>query len=177
MNNPLFRLTVSAAAILVVVTIARLRKLSFERDLGLRWPDLKIAAAWIAGWIVWMIVAEMIYRKLGMVPERWQGRSGSTLAVLFASMVVLAPLAEELVFRGLVYWRLSPTAAGPIGAIVIAAVIFAAIHYQYGPKEWLFILIDGLLLGLARHQSGSLYVPIVMHMLGNFYAFYQRMPR
>jgi membrane protease YdiL (CAAX protease family) len=175
-ENPIFRLVLPAAAILIVVAIARMRGIS-RRELGVIAPDAKVAAAWIAGWIVWIIATELISRKIGIAsPERWTGRSASTIAVLFVAMVILAPLAEELLFRGLFYWRVSGTAVGPFGAIIAAAAIFAAIHFQYGPAEWAFIFADAILFGLARYHSDSVMLPIAMHVLGNLYAFSQRVP-
>jgi len=37
------------------------------------------------------------------------------------------------------------------------------------------ILADGLFFGLARHRTGSVVVPIVLHGVGNSYAVYQRL--
>jgi membrane protease YdiL (CAAX protease family) len=41
----------------------------------------------------------------------------------------------------------------------------------------LMIFVDGIVLGLARHFSGSLYVPIAMHMLGNLFSIAQSLAR
>jgi membrane protease YdiL (CAAX protease family) len=40
-------------------------------------------------------------------------------------------------------------------------------HYAYGPGTLALIAVDGVVLGLARHRSGSLWVPAAMHALGN----------
>ena len=39
----------------------------------------------------------------------------------------------------------------------------------------MLIFVDGLVFGLARYHTGSIFVPILLHMLGNTYAVWQRL--
>lgn len=175
-SSPVMKLLLPVATLLVITAIVRARGLSWQ-NLGAVAPPWKSAVAWTVGWIVWIALAEVLATRLGAAPaERWPVRSGSTLAILFVGMVLLAPLAEELLFRGLVYWRVAQTPAGVPGAILAGAVIFTVIHLQYGFREWLFILADGILLGLARYQSKSVWLTTFLHALGNLYAYSQRLP-
>jgi len=87
------------------------------------------------------------------------------LAVLL--LVVLAPLSEELLFRGFIFGGLAPSVVGPIGAIVLSSAIFAVIHVQY---SWLImtqIFIYGCVFGVVRWRSGSLWPPMIAHGLIN----------
>jgi len=89
----------------------------------------------------------------------------STLYLCFV-IVVLAPVFEELLFRGFLFKGLRESKAGKWGAIIITSVIFAIIHII----NVVPILILGLLFGLAREKTGTVYVPITMHVLNNFVA-------
>lgn len=71
-------------------------------------------------------------------------------------IVILAPISEELMFRGLLFWRIKNSKLKTIGAIIIPAILFSAIHIQYSELLTLgIIFIDGLFYGLARHFSKS----------------------
>ncbi len=84
---------------------------------------------------------------------------------LILGISIMAPLTEELLFRGIVqgeFRRVMPEPA----AIVLQAVLFAAYHMQ--PVQSTYALIPGLLLGMAYAWSRSIWVPILMHMTYNF---------
>ena len=86
------------------------------------------------------------------------------LPVLVA--VVLAPLAEEVFFRGMVQSMLRRYTGRPWPAIVITSLFFAMMHLgtrQAVPS--LFVL--GVVLGYNYERSGRLYSPILIHALFN----------
>jgi membrane protease YdiL (CAAX protease family) len=56
--------------------------------------------------------------------------------------------------------------------IAITAIGWAVLHYFYGAAVVLVIVVDGILLGLARWKTGSVYTPIAMHALYNLYAIW-----
>ena len=87
----------------------------------------------------------------------------------------MAPIAEELIFRGVAFTRLARTGLEASGAIAVTAAVFAILHLQYGPGPVTIILIDGLFYGLARAKTGSVLVPLVCHMIGNSYAAWERL--
>lgn len=77
---------------------------------------------------------------------------------------IAAPVAEELLFRGIVqgeFRRVMPEWA----AVVIQAVLFSAFHMQIVQSS--YVLLPGLLLGIAYAWSKSLWIPIAMHILFN----------
>jgi uncharacterized protein len=87
--------------------------------------------------------------------------------------VVLAPLLEELAFRGALFGLLRPR-LGPGPTVGVTALVFTLAHAQYGPPELIQVLVDGVLFGLARLRTGSTRVPFCMHVLGNALAAWQR---
>ena len=169
----------SAAIVAVVVVVVTLRELSWTTDVGLTLPNLDLSLAWLGVWPVWMALSERLFERLGVPqPERWSGDEGRRLLALrFVGMVLLAPFAEELMFRGLLYSRFDASPIGLVGAVLVPALAFAALHFQYGWRECLWIFLDGALLGLARWHSDALVYPMLMHAAGNAHAYYQRFPR
>ena len=95
----------------------------------------------------------------------------------YIAVAVLAPLAEELVFRGAILSALlrSRKLASfsqnhyPIYAICISAVLFALIHGN--PAQMPRAFLDGLLLGWIVYRSGSLILAIILHWINNSLAF------
>jgi uncharacterized protein len=176
-RGTLLHLATSTGMIVVVFAVCLARRLPLRSFLGLRWPDGRQVAQWVALFVLLVAVEELAAGSLGLAkPEPWAGRyTGWLLALRLAGIVVLAPVAEELVFRGVLFSRIAASRLGPAGAIVIPAALFALIHVQYGGAEILLILIDGLFYGLARYRTGSVLVPMLLHCLGNGYAVYQRL--
>ncbi len=78
--------------------------------------------------------------------------------------VVVAPLAEEFVFRGFLYGVLKRY-AGAVPALIFTGVSFALIHLHVPSLLPLFLL--ACVLTLAYELSGSLLVPMAMHALFN----------
>ena len=80
--------------------------------------------------------------------------------------VVLAPVIEEMLFRGYLFTALRPV-QGPAVSIAISAVAFALYHLENGFLFALFVLPTGLLLGYVRERSGNIALPLLIHALMN----------
>jgi len=89
------------------------------------------------------------------------------LAVIAA--VVLAPVAEELLFRGLLHrslrsrWRIVPATA-------VSSMLFAVVHVDVAlsqPLALIGLTLVGAILAVAYERTGSLLVPIVIHAVHN----------
>jgi len=88
--------------------------------------------------------------------------------LLFVTTTFLAPLFEEVIFRGI----LLPTLARDFGiilGIIVSAFIFALAHLSLGEMPPLFVL--GIGLGITRIASGSLLSSVIMHSLWNGLTF------
>ncbi len=88
--------------------------------------------------------------------------SDTAWAVLLA--VIIAPLTEELVFRGYLYGVIKKY-GGQVAAMFTSALLFAAVHHNLPAMPALALL--GIGLTLAYEITGSLWAPVVMHMLFN----------
>jgi hypothetical protein len=80
------------------------------------------------------------------------------------SLVVVAPLTEELLFRGLILRGLLARTS-PRRAIVISALLFALFHLN--PWQFPTAFFAGLLLGWAYFRTGSLVLCMAGHALNN----------
>jgi uncharacterized protein len=89
----------------------------------------------------------------------------SGLLWLFLGVSVLAPVTEELLFRGIVQGELRKAMPEWL-AIVLQALIFAAYHMQLVQSS--YVILPGLMLGFAYYWTRSLWVPIAMHIGFNF---------
>ena len=84
--------------------------------------------------------------------------------LLILTAVVIAPIAEELIFRGYIFGVLRRY-AGRWWAMLISASVFAAIHAHIPSLAGLFVL--AVALTLVYEGAGSLWAPILMHSLFN----------
>jgi len=87
----------------------------------------------------------------------------------FLMLVIIAPLAEELLFRGYLFGKLRKYAPLWI-SILITSLIFAVVHFAWNVGFDVFAL--SIVLCLLRVVSGSLWPSIMLHMLKNGVAFY-----
>jgi uncharacterized protein len=77
--------------------------------------------------------------------------------------VIGAPLAEEFLFRGLMYGVLRDTPVGGAGAALVTSVVWASVHAQYSVYGLVAIFLIGLYLCYLREKTGSLWPPILCH--------------
>ena len=174
----LLKLCGPLAGILVLFLVLRLRGLAWRDQLAMRRPAWQKVALWMIIWIAWVLASDVVTDWLGMPPpEPWKPYPPLIIALRILAIGVLGPIAEELVFRGVIYSRLSKTRLGTWGAIVVIAAAWAAIHVQYELAVLAVIFLDGIVLGAARRDSGSVVVPILMHMFGNLYSIAESLSR
>jgi uncharacterized protein len=176
-RDTLLRVLLPIIGVVIVIIVARQRDMSFTRDLGLRLPSWESTLMWLVLFVALVVIEEWLSNAWGLSkPEPWSVKyHGTTKVIRVLALVLIAPISEEVVFRGMLYHLVSTTRLQDVGAILITALIFAAFHYQYSSKEVLLILADGLFFGVVRYATGSTVLTIALHMLGNSYAAYQRL--
>lgn len=81
---------------------------------------------------------------------------------------ILAPIAEELIFRGLVYLRLRDY-LGVKNAIVISSLLFGIYHGNVVQGIYAFSM--GMLFAYGMEKFKSLWAAILLHMAGNSWMF------
>ena len=90
--------------------------------------------------------------------------------LIFIAAVVLAPLQEELLFRGFLFSALARSRAGLIGATLLTSLGWAAIH-GYSPQGDATIFALGLALSFILWRTGSTRVTMLCHGCYNALAF------
>lgn len=169
--SPLAKVLVPLAVLAGLWLVCRARRISWSRDLGLVRPSLMPALAWLGLALAWMLGTDALLHWRGPWDLRpWQAQTLWVAAARVLGVGLLGPLAEEVAFRGLLDFRLRR--AGLPAGVVLGGVAagWAALHYAYTPAVVAVIFGEGLLLGLARRRTGSLWVPVLMHVAWNLYA-------
>jgi len=105
-------------------------------------------------------------QEQGLVPEQWDASRAAPFVANALVVVVLAPIIEELTFRGLGFTLLERF--GRWAAIVFVGLAFAAVHGLV--EGFLLLAVFGALLALIRSRSGSIYPPILLHAVFNGFA-------
>ena len=81
------------------------------------------------------------------------------------SVVVFGPIAEELLFRGIIHNSIKKV-CNPYVAIVLSGLMFGIWHGEF--VQSVYTTFFGIALAVVYEYSGSLWVPIGMHILNNF---------
>lgn len=175
-EDQLAGLTVAQAVIIIAMVAVLTRRkggLSRARMLGLErigaWRLGRAVAAILVAIFLLTELPQLVFHVSDRDALKWMAAlSPIWLAVVLA--VVIAPLSEELLFRGFLFGGLAPSRLGPIGAIAVTSAIWAVIHVQYAWPIMVQIFVYGATFGVARWRTGSLWPSIVAHGLINLYA-------
>jgi membrane protease YdiL (CAAX protease family) len=140
--------------------------------LGLRAPpSWRAAAGWIAASIlaIWVVGAALnpfleAGEEQGLVPDDWDPDRAGAFVANFVVVALVAPVVEELTYRGLGFAAVRQFFGGA-AAVVVTGVAFGLAH---GLVIALPVLtIFGLILGWLRLRTESLYPPIILHAVFN----------
>jgi len=149
-----------------------LRLRTVPRDLGA--ASVNLLAVWPL--MVAMLIATTIMARLLQGPDfempqhetlktMTEYSSVSLQILLVFVAVVVAPLIEEAMFRGMFQTMIRSYLGRPWLAIIATSALFASVHEDITHWPALFVLALGL--GYAYEKSGSLFRPIFMHALFN----------
>lgn len=93
------------------------------------------------------------------------------LFLTFFGLVVVAPITEEILFRGILYPALHDSTNRPKLSAFVTSITFAAIHFDFSIASMISRTLLGWLFLRGRTVGGSLYVSIWLHALQNFCVF------
>ncbi len=94
------------------------------------------------------------------------------LAALFLVGALIAPVAEEICFRGILYTYLRRW--GFVPALIGSTALFAILHSVHGVP--VIQITGGIVFAVAYETSRNLIVPITLHILGNLALFALSLP-
>ena len=130
------------------------------------WQDPLFRLALLAGPMVWII----LYLILRPEPQ-WGWPLASPLQYLLP--VVVYPVLEEIVFRGLVQELVrdyvSGRCFGPLSvANLLTSLLFTALHFIYHAPLWAaLVFLPSLVFGFFKDRTGRLTAPILLHAFYN----------
>ena len=164
--------------------VIRVRGGNLKQYLVLRPFSLAVGMGMIGLLLIFMIGSQALTYVLDKSPLAFVDplyQSVSSVWLLIFAMVIVAPIYEELIFRGILWSAIAEQFTSPPdteyrGAIVaslVTSLIFAIIHLQYGIYEISTIVVLALLFCYARIKSGSLILPILLHIINNGAAMWQ----
>ena len=148
------------------------------------WSDIGLAPV---GFFVYLLLAAGVTSLFSLFP--WFDATevqevgfnsyivGFDRVVAFVTLVVIAPIAEELVFRGWLYGKMREkfnlkvsNNVSMVISIILVSVLFGVLHMQWNVGVNVFAM-SIVLCGL-REITGTVYAGILMHMIKNGVAFY-----
>jgi hypothetical protein len=88
----------------------------------------------------------------------------------FIIAVILAPLWEELTFRGFLLSSLADTRIGFWGGAIVANILWTALHATYSWAGVASVFLAGLILSWLVWRTGSIKPAIISHAIGNVFA-------
>lgn len=186
-DNPILNLALSAGiyvlSFAVVVGLPWLighfrttrQEIGFTRSPS--WIDIGLAPA---GFVIYMVLSAILLQTAtryfpGIDIDQAQdvGFSGISqyyeYILAFITLVVLPPLAEELLFRGYLYGKLRRVSSVAV-SVLLTSLVFGLVHMQWNVGIDTFAL--SLVLCVLREMTGSIWSSILLHMLKNGLAFF-----
>ena len=87
--------------------------------------------------------------------------------VIFLSVVIIGPLVEELLFRGLVFREAEKIRKG-LFPVFVSAVLFGLFHMEF--VQVVYTMVMGFVFGLVYQMTRSFMLVWYLHILNNFMA-------
>ena len=197
LSKPVWTAVFSALVYLLAMTliifippklIKKINLKTSRRELGLTetptWTDIGLAPV---GFVVSLILAAGLVAIFSLFPwfdaEEAQDvgfnlfMSGGDKVIAFLTLVVVAPIAEEIIFRGWLYGKIReylhlrvPEKVGVSVSILVVSALFGLVHFQWNVGVNVFAL--SVVLCAMREVTGTIYAGILTHMIKNGIAFY-----
>jgi len=161
--------------------IKKFKTKTTREELGLKgtlmWRDIGLA---IAGFAAYLVLAGLLLYVFSLIfswfdPQEAQEIGFSNLSsvsqriLAFFALVIVAPIAEEVIFRGWLYGKLRKYTNIWISILLVSA-LFAAAHGTWNVAINVFAM--SIVMCLIRELTGTIWGSIFLHFLKNAIAFY-----
>jgi membrane protease YdiL (CAAX protease family) len=162
----------------LIALLVRLRKgTTVKQYLGLNTVASRTMFTWLGILTLFALISDLLTRFLGrpIVPEFMVNvyETAYFVPLLWVAFIVAAPLFEEVLFRGFLFEGFQHSKLGPIGTVLLTSLAWTVLHMQYGVYELSIIFALGIVFGVARLKTRSVYPPLAMHSLFNLFAMVQ----
>ncbi len=173
--------TTDITAALLITSTVTVSLLTIGIFLWARWTE--VSPRWIRTrpWmtLVWSSLAALgavipalwLQEQMPPLPNLMENEFDMILANRWGYLAIglLAPLAEELVFRGAILKVLLNSRLSVVNAIVVSALLFALVHAN--PAQMPYAFLIGLLLGWMYWRTGSILPGMAYHWVNNSVAY------
>lgn len=141
----------------------------WTHTLGLRSFDGAALRYWLAILLAFLCIEYLLNQIIDIDPGEFiKVVSGSKHLLLSLVVVLLAPVLEELVFRGYLFQAWRNTRLGLSGTLLLTSAIFTSLHMgQYNAIILAMLFVLSIVLGLAREKTDSVWVPVILHSVNN----------
>lgn len=170
------------SVLIIIVALAAIRILTQSNPMAIRREHVSLRE-WLASFLLVIGVAGVITLLMTGIQElakyvpvieeainnyielseNFIGSGSIPIVILTTCFIV--PIAEDLVFRGIIQGELRRVMPGWL-AVLIQAVIFALVHGN--PIQISYVILPAIVLGASYEWTKSIYVPIALHMIFNF---------
>lgn len=167
-------------AIVLPVFLLMRRFLGFRKELRIRKPNMRIGLYVVLAAFASVVVVDGLFllsQQFLPVPSDYieglrhlKPHGFLPLTTTFIGLCVVVPLAEEVIFRGLIQ-RVFARNMGGVVAFVLSGVFFGAIHLS--PHLLLSMVAFGIFLGFLLYATENLTYTIVAHAILNTVALWQ----
>lgn len=170
----------------VIIWFVHSRKESFRRAVALHalhWKDLGYAIVGVVVYVMLFVVSLTIVNAIVPIDTTKEQAigferdiRGAALVMAFASLVIIPPLVEEMVFRGFLYGTFRGRNIRIGTSIFITSAIFGFLHL-FGSNDgllWIAFLdtfVLSIVLCVLRETTGSIWASIMVHALKNGFVF------
>ncbi|MBN8866631.1 MAG: CPBP family intramembrane metalloprotease [Solirubrobacterales bacterium] len=138
--------------------------------LGFHRFEVKTAAKWIGLGFVSYIAFALVFALIFGTPE--QDDIAGELGPLWSQIlliVILAPLSEEVCFRGMLFGGFRTRFPLPVAALG-AGLVFGLLHYSTGISAVPQLIVLGAIFAVVYEKTGSLWPAVIFHLINNAYA-------
>lgn len=154
--------TIFAGAVAVVITLVRGNGPRLDFGLQWRWSDVTTGLTIGGIGMISTTIATVLWTRWG--PEEAESTVGGLLdeaqlspalaVVIFLHVWLVAPLCEEMVFRGLLWGAMERLRWSRLTAFVLSTAVFAISHLE--PERTVLLLVIAIPIGVARLVTGRL---------------------
>ena len=172
------------SALFVAIVLGRFLRLQYDVLMDRLLPCLLALLVCVAAYFVVTIlegVVVLLLEGAGVEPtnpnnDAITALAGENYGVMKGLSIFVAPIVEEVLFRGVVFGSIR--SKNRVLAYAVSAVFFALLHvWQYALTEPILLLYAvqyipvSLILAWGYERSGSVWVPIFFHMANNAVSF------
>jgi membrane protease YdiL (CAAX protease family) len=158
----------------LIVLFIKLKHTSIREYLGLVPLSWRAVLGLVGLVALLLVVIELLSRLMSnpsdssyMVDMKVIYRTSGWPLILWLAVAGFAPLFEEVFFRGFLFVGLRHSRLGAAGTVLVTAILWAFLHIQYSIAGILQILALGIVFGVVRLKTRSLWSTLWMHSLWN----------